>query len=418
MTFTFASSFWPTTRRLFFASWGQLVAAVLLLLGTSFYTEMMPLNIFGQAMLVFGVLALADGMGSMALGQTIAQVSKDYSSTARTQLATGLVRLMQPKFALIVIFISALFAIFFEANLIAIIALAALYSFTEPWRICGQTLLIMERQYGLTSFWTASEAALTLCITLALIYLTHSSVTSLLGGAVLGRSVIATSFWLTVFGSNAIFQPDLVEARKKCGRAMHFATGVALMAPLGWLGAYADRYIIGGLNGMAAAGVFAALGGIVGRPFGIVSSGLTNYFRADLLDKVAGQAPVHLTPLKTWALMALCIGGIGVIFFVILSRPIASFFLNISNPGPDIIAVIALLAISQCILIIAHAFENQALALGRSGYLLRTQLVTLLLGLSFIACGAWLFGLVGAAAGRLVNETLRLSGCIWLTRRL
>ena len=417
MSFSPIAHYWPLIHRLFSASWGQVVAAALLLLGIRLYTGLMPLELFGQAMLVLGLLALADGMGSMALGQTIAQIGKDYTPADRIAVATGMVRLMQPKFAAAVLFISAAGSLIGAVDLAVTITLAAAYSLAEPWRICGQTLLTISRRYAMSSIWTASEAALILSITLILIFQTQSSATSLIAGAVLGRSIMAAIFWFAVFGSSSMRYANMMEARKQRSRAINFAGGVAMMAPLGWLGAYADRYIVGGLSGLAAAGIFAALGGVVGRPFGIVSAGLTNYFRADLLDKAAGRSVVHLDPLRNWIGIALLIGGIGTFLFVIFSRQIAVFFLNIPNPGLRISVVIILLAVSQCILILSHAFENQALALGCSTSLLRVQLLTLVFGLACIAGGAWSFGMVGAALGRVINEALRLSGCIWLTRR-
>jgi O-antigen/teichoic acid export membrane protein len=197
-------------------------------------------------------------------------------------------------------------------------------------------------------------------------------------------------------------------------KAAAFAAPVSAMAPIGWLSLYLDRYIVGVVVGPAAAGVLAALSGAIVRPYAIVSAALTNFFRPDLLDEVAGRG--RQGTLASWIWTALAIGGAAFVGVALVGGWAVRFLLSFDQPVSWGDRLLLVLAASQAIQLVRHAVDNRVLAQGRSGTLLSAQLVAVALGIPLIAAGALLGGPVGAAGGRGANEIVLLLVTLWLTR--
>ena len=397
-------------RRIAAASWGQLIAVLVMLVSFRLYSAQLGPERFGQAMLGLGVVSLLDGLGAMAFSQVLAQMLKDSESRRqRIGLALGLGRI----FALYegALYTAALVLAgwwFGMSMLVWLAPTAAVFCMCENPRAAGMTVTMLERRLGFLSGWNAAEALMVLCTSLASLALTGRHPAALVLGALAGRALATLAISPLALGSPRGWRADHAAARAALPRALAFGWSIAVMSPLGWLGAFADRYLVGAFAGVVEAGVIAALAGVVMRPFGVVSAGLTNLFRPDLLDEAAGRAPVHARPLRLWLILALIGGGGGVIAFAILGGSIADFLIHFQTPDVDRGLLMTVLAASQIAVLCTHALDNRLLAQGRSRALLAALAIALALGLPMVATGALLGGANGAAWGRLGAEVSRM----------
>ena len=413
-----------TLARLGAASWGQITAALISLLALRFYTGRMPAAVFGEAMLVLGVLAFIDGVFGMAFNQTLVVMLKDLATrAARLRLALGL-GVLFARWTLCIASIAALVAIAVGmatgvAPVLLVIGVAAALTYTlvEPVRIIGQTINLLERRYMSMSSWQAVDALAGVTTTLVILHLTRPNPLSLCVGLVGGRLISTTLFWTMLFGPRALLGADVPQAKAERGRALRFALPVSAMAPLGWASLYIDRYVVGATIGPASAGLLAALTGAVTRPYSIVSSALTNFYRPDMLDHVAGRAPAHRHPLRDWIVVAVIAGLIGVAAMVVLGPAIVGFLIRFRTGVTDGATLLVLIALSQVLVLVTHAIDNQVLAMERSRSLLGSQSVAVALGLPMIAAGALAGGIVGAAWGRVGNEAVKLVFAAYLLGR-
>ncbi len=399
-------------RKFVAAAWGQAVAALVMLLSLRLYSSLLAPEVFGQALLATTALALIDGVGSMAFAQTLAQLLKNEETrSARIGLALGFGRWFAAWQGILYGIAVLLVWVWFGLGVtLWLLPVVVLFCLLEIPRAAGMTLAMLERRFGLMSAWNALEASLVVIMSLVFIYFTGYHPVALVLGSLSGRALTSAVLVRTALGPPGEWSINRAAARLALPKAAAFGWSIAIMAPLGWLGAFADRYIVGATVGMVEAGVLAALAGAVMRPYGVLSAGIANILRPDLLDQAAGRPPRHPRPLLTWLKIAMLagIGGIGT--FWLLGDLLADFLIAFPTPGIDRGQLMTLIATSQMLVLMAHAFDNQLLADGQSKGLLATLVITLLLGLPVVGLGAHLAGAEGAAAGRVAAEFLRMAG--------
>jgi O-antigen/teichoic acid export membrane protein len=408
------------------AGWGQLAAAIVSLLAIRLYTASMAAALFGEAMLVLGVLTLVDGMLSMAFSQAMVSFLKDHDQR-QERLALGLG--FGADFAILIlcvgVFASLVASIawmnaWVSAQIVFLILAVLAYAISEPIRVIGQTVALLERRFMAFSAWQTADAIATVGATLGFLSFFEPSFATLTVGVVAGRLVSSMIFWLLLYGARAFKLADISLARADRRRVLEFALPVSAMAPLGWISLNLDRYIVGIVSGAASAGLLAVLAGAVTRPYSISSAALTNYFRPDLIDQAANRATTHKRPLLAWLAFASVVSLAGLLLIVVFGDAIVSFLIRFDDGDAEEVgsALIALIALSQVFVLLTHAIDNQILVLRRSRSLLISQLAAVALGLPMIVAGALIGGVVGAAWGRVVNEAAKLVVAAWLLRHI
>lgn len=382
---------------------------MLLFVSLRFYIDLLGPAPFGVAMLAAGAFSLLDGLGSMAFAQVLALLLKDYPDQAsRNGLALGLGLRFIAWLALLAAIGLTLAWFALGPNSLAVLALPAiLFCVTEPLRATAQMCALLDRRLHLSSTWAAAEAVLTLACSLLLILLSNRAPAALPAGMMLGRSIGALVFSRCILGHPANWIVSRQSARAALPRAVRFGWSVAALAPLGWLGVFADRYIVNATTGVVAAGVLAALSGLVTRPYAMATASLTNVYRPDLLDLAAGRSNSHQRPLRNWLRASLGIGIAGIAGFAVIGIPLTDFLVPFPTPDINRGGLIVLIAFAQVFVLLTHAVDNELLALGRGRSMLASQATATVLGLVIIAVGAIWAGVEGAATGRIATEALK-----------
>ncbi len=394
---------------------GQLVVAVSSLAGLRLYTEMLDRSEFGVAMMAMGGVALLDGAVVMALNQTLLSISAEIDEPERSrQVSVGLslwafgaVAVWLAPLALLTAVAGGVFGL--DALTRAAPALALAYLGEEIAKTSMLAPLIARRDYRRSSLWVATEAVMSVVGPVLCLRFLAADTYGFLVGLLAARVVCFVGFHVAFFQGRYFSDVDLSAAASFVDRAARYAAPVSAMAPIGWVGAYFDRYAIGMTCGLAGAGVYSAVSGLVGRPYNVVTSVLTNYFRP-LLFHDGAQAS------RRWLLAAACIGLAGAAAFALLGDVVARFVLA-PEYRHGATGLMLFLAFAQTFVIMTHSADNALLAVGASGALLKMQVRVVFVSLAIVPAFAYFYGPLGAALGRLMAEAVKFVATRALLRR-
>lgn len=404
--------------------WGQIIVGLTALLSIRIYTEMLSPVEFGTTMLVLGVVALFDSFSVMALNQTLLSRCGPHSeSEKRRQISIGLswayLKWAVPSGALLALLGSAVMIGLGYQKIWAIIpALIILYIVAETSKASLINLIVIERRYGHYSAWIVGEGVFVLIGTVSALHMWHADAIGFLAGYVLSR-LISTSFFIVALSPTHLRMVDLDQTHEEIRSALTYGIPVAFMGPLGWISTYLDRYILGGLLGVAATGVYVAVTGLVGRPYAMVTAVLSNYFRPfyfqSSLTHEGAQGCLRI--LFNWVRASLLIGLTGTLAVALLGDWIANIMLaEAFREGAPLLMV--LFALSHTLSNTTHAADNAILALRGSRQLLRVQIILSFGSLSLIPAGIILGGVVGGLIGRCLAEAVKLSVVMLLAIRM
>lgn len=400
----------------------QLIILLASLYSIRAYTELLNPSSFGYAMMGIGLILLFDGVTGMPLSQTILSNCADINDAdSRRRLSLRLSKALAMRLAIALSAASIVLYIAYLANIVSptlpICAISLLfYSLFDIAKQSLFSLLIINKSYSKTTFWTAGETVVTLLVTLAILTLIRADATGLIAGYIIGR-MISTALFITLYSGLYHFKQLRSNADKnEIEAAFRFGLPVALMGPLGWIAAYLDRYILAALLGPGATGSYVAASGLVSKPYSMLTAVLSNYFRPHLYQFGLTRQR-RRTIIAQWAISALTLGALG--FFAFLSiGPLIARLLLAPDFRADAPAIMAVLAAAQTMSIATHSADNALLSSGKSSSLLRLQTVvsfsTLILVPAGIVCGS----LIGGLFGRLLAEIFKFSATIYFALRL
>jgi O-antigen/teichoic acid export membrane protein len=410
---------------LFYSAAGQIVVAAASLAGIRVYTELLSRAEFGLAMMAMGIVAFFDGLIVMALNQTLLSVCARIDGVDRQrQVAVGLAFRLFRALALVLAPLAALalsLAAAFPIDTVFVFApaLALAYYAEELAKTSMLSPLVVRREYFRFSLWQATEAVVTLALTgLSLAFVRADAFGFLLG--LIAARVFTTSLFLCVFfGGRYFVAVDLAAAKPHLATAVGYGAPVSAMAPVGWVGSYLDRYVISAFGGLASTGVYTAVAGLVGRPYGITTVILTNYFRPLLFQGCELQEGMRERRRVQWRwiVAAGVIGVSGAVAFSFLSGVISTLVLarEYRDGAP---AIMIVLSLAQTFAIMTHAVDNAVLSTGASARLLRMQVWLVIVALILVPLWTLRFGALGAAIGRLLSEAVKFGATTMMSRRL
>lgn len=412
-------------RNVAHSAWGQIIVAFASLAGIRVYTELMSTTEFGYAMMAMGAIALLDGLVTMAFNQTLVSLcaqmpDRDNERHVAVGLAFSLIRAVGLVSALALV-VTVPLALAFGAGPLAAASplLAFLYLTEEIAKTSMLAPLITAREYFRFSTWSATEALLGLVATAAFLIFFKSDTFFYLAGMLAGRA-LSTSLFLGVFFKGRYFAGvDRAAAQPYRDKAVGYGWPVSIMAPLGWSAVYLDRYVLTAAGGAAIVGVYTAVVGLIGRPFALTTSILTNFFRPQLFRAGTTHAgsESRRKVLLLWISSALAIGAFGTLCALVLGNVIASLTLA-SEYRAGARPIMVFMALAQTFAIMTHACDNAVLATGASSRLLKTQTFLVVATLTLIPLGiAWL-GAIGAAMGRASAEGVKFAVTLYLAHRL
>lgn len=391
-------------------TFGQLAVALIALLSIRLYTEILDLREFGAAMLVIGIFTLADSLIPMALRQTIMSKCAQYAdSETQRQMAVGMSLLTGQAISALFLLITPLLilSIFFlsiEKSIFILFIFLFINVLNEIFKNSFLTLIYFRGRQKTYSAYIVAEAISVITITFfAIIYFGGNEII-FVASYVLSRVLIAFSF--VIFFERANFTKfDLTNVRAAQCSWWRFGRHVAAMGPLGWASNYIDRYIIGAFLGARSTGLYAAISGLVSRPYLLLTSVLTQYFQPRYFRTLSneGTRAAYMGIFKAWLFFASIAGLMGAAMFFLVGQIVVSIFLASEYRGVAT-DIMVYLALAQMMLISCHAADNALLSLGCAPSLLRLQLLVSIATFVVIPAGIYLGDVEGAAIARVITE--------------
>ncbi len=304
------ASFIPLSAQFYYSIIGSLVVAATSLASVRIYTELLSKSEFGFTMMMAGGVTLLDSLIVMAFNQTLLSICAGITNPdIQRQVAAGLgLRLFMALTLLILpitlITILAAPLIKLSAVTTAVLLLALLYLAEEIAKFSMLSPLVSCCDYYRSSIWSAAEACTTLIFTTIIIIYIRADGWGFLAGLLSSRLLCTIAFLFAYFEGKYFLRVDHALAEPFIRRSLEYGLPVSAMGPIGWVGAYLDRYVISATVGLAGAGLYTAIAGLVGRPFLLASSILTNFFRPALFQ---GQKRAALH----WIIAAAAVGYLG-----------------------------------------------------------------------------------------------------------
>lgn len=252
---------------------GQVASALGTLVGLRLVTGVVAPAIYGVVVLAMGIKALAQGL---AVGPMMQAALRHYTEYERDE-GKGVLRrtvvgaLRQP-----LLWLSAglLLAVGFWSNQIhaglVLGPLCVVLFLIDATRTVEVTFLNAARDQRTMSQLVAADAWMRPVGAVIAVSVLGPSAAAVVAGYAVGAAVPLLAFYaLRRTGSSAPLAPQRERASVVADRARMwlYARPLVLLPLVGWVSGQADRYIVGGLAGLAFAGVYAAVYGLASRPF-------------------------------------------------------------------------------------------------------------------------------------------------------
>jgi O-antigen/teichoic acid export membrane protein len=254
----------------------------------------------------------------------------------------------------------------------------------------------------------------------ALLWLAGPSLESLLAGQALGAAIVAAGFWRRLPAADTRLQrPGAAGPQRRAFLA--YALPLSGVAIVGWAIGMADRYVVGGIVGLAAAGSYAAAYALGSRPLLLVGSITDSTLRQRLYAAATAEdAGAVRRSLLLWLGINLGVGLAGAALVTLLSGLLVFLFLG--EAFRDVAArLIPWIAFGHVFLLGAQVLERMLFARDRTGLFLAVQTTTALFGIAAAVAGAHWAGVEGVAMAVPLTFgfqlALTLLAATWIWRR-
>lgn len=329
----------PTKRRLAGeAAWvfvGQVASAVASLVGVRLITEAVAPGVYGRVALVLGAIALAQGVAVNPVAQALLRYYTEYAdrhegSLSLRRAAVGVLwRPMGASAALLVLGI-LLWSRGTSQGLLLALASVALYA-VEVIRSLELVLLNAARRQREMAKLVATDAWLRVFVAVWLVRVAGAQPSMVVGGYFIGAAIALGCFYVRARG---VLREWRAAMRRSDGGARPgpalwgYARPLVALPLVGWVSGLADRYIIGGIAGLGAAGVYSAVYGAASKPFLMFGGGVELAMRPVYYERVSANDPDgERRILRAWMAIVL-VGGLALLGLIgTLHRQLAALLL-------------------------------------------------------------------------------------------
>lgn len=410
-------------RRLFaegsWVAFGQVGAAVGTLIGIRLLTEFAPPDVYGEMTLVIGVVALGLGAVFTPVLQAALRFYPEY--------AEGRVPLLR----------KILGSILWKRSGATLLLLLASWPFVRQFHqvtpemgVLVFALLILDglrslemsllnaarrqRSYAVVSVLEAWGRPVAAMVALRVL---ESGTESILIGYALVTSLILFCFYLLGKPEGAGRPLDLSRLPNDLRQEVRsYSWPLVPMAMVGWVSGVGDRYLIGGLLGLHEAGIYAAVYGLLSRPFLMASGVIELTLRPIYNQRVANGAYREANALlRQWLLAVASVMGVGLLAILLLDDFIVNILL--AEEYRSSTALMPWIASGYFLLALSHVFEKVCYAFGNTGYILFIQCAGAVFGIGIAYLGIVYYGLLGAAMAVPVYFGLQMALSVFMARK-
>jgi O-antigen/teichoic acid export membrane protein len=400
----------------------QGLAALATLLGVRLLTEVVPPEVYGGVALALGVVALAQGLAVGPLMQAVLRLFPDLAREGReTDLRIAAVRALRRPVAVALVLLAACavgWAMHWPQDRSLVLPLMALF-LVEVVRSFEITFLNAARRQRDMALLTIADAWARPIAAVALVWVFGPSSTAVIGGYLAGCTLALAGFWLrgaapkvtTRSAAGATIAVDDLSHR-----LWAYAWPLAALPLIGWVSGQADRYLVGGFAGVAAAGLYAALYGLASKPFLMLSASVELALRQPFYGRVsAGDRIGAVRALAVWLGSVIAAAATLFFLFVSLHELIAHWLLAAEYRAQS--SLMGWVAAGYVLLCVAQVLERVCYACHDTRGVALVQAAGALASIVIAAPLVWRYGIAGAAWAVPVYFGLQLLLTVWRARR-
>jgi len=386
------------------AAWsgfGKIAAALGMLVGIRLLTETVPKEVYGTVSLLIGLITLGNNLFAAPLLQAAQRFHSEvalYDGVPQLRgIIVGMLKWTVGTIVCLILVVGGIYTHFTSLSFLIFLLLAAFLSLQVIQNL-EISLFTAARRQKAVAIWSVSEAWLKPAIAVLIIVVFGASSFSILLGYSIATGAILLLFYLLPIqaeGKNLSKKHGELDS-KLLSNIRSYAIPLIPLAIVGWTISLSDRYIIGGLLGMADVGIYAASYGLISMPFLITSGAVSQalrplYFQSVSTDNKSLEKKMFLI----WftAMSFLCLFGVIAVYYFrhwIAVCLLAREYRSGTVLMPWIAAGIGFQVISQI-------FENILFAYKQTGFVLLVHSVGAIVCVVSVVCLIGRFGLVGAA---------------------
>ena len=374
----------------------------------------------------YGVVSLATGMSALAINLVAAPITQaaihfypgvvaDGSVSELLSAVLRCYRTMARWVILVALAGGIAYVGWGHGSPVMVILLGLLFA-SDCWRSANLSLLNAARRQERYGLWMAADAwSRPLAASLVVVLVGQSPV------AVLASYVVVSACLLAGFSYR--LWPTQQATARAAGRAQALDTRMWSYAmplvPLGvisWASTLGDRYIIGGMLGVADAGIYAAVYGLSCLPFLILNGTVEQALRPIYQTAVTrGDGVRSRRILGIWLAVVVGVGSFGVLLFLLGHDILARLFIGKAYRGAS--PLMPWIAAGYAIRATSYVFERVCYAFGKTRRVLLIQLCAVTAALVLIPAGVMSFGLIGAAMAVPAYYCVQLAVAVLIARR-
>lgn len=380
---------------------GQLVAALGVLVGVRLQTEVIPPEVYGEAILLTGLSTLAITVvgvpysrGAMLFYGTAASFGLEerlfdfVRKSVAKQLGIAIVIVIVCGWTLMTVT---------GGSRSAVIALSALLA-VDSIRTVEMSFLSARRQQQQYALWSVMEAWGRPALAVIAVLILDAKVEVILA-AYLTASIAVLFLFIKVKlkSHQECSESEQSRIRDITEQVVKYSRPLLPQGLVGWLGALSDRYLLAALVGLHEAGIYSAIYGLVSRPF-LLAQGISEltirpaYFHAVNTNSEREEANIF----QRWLLMNCAVGLALLVLYMAGSSLITGYLLGAAYSGGSIL--IPYLAVGHLFLIVGYCLNGYLYAHQYTRQLFIFDLLAVLLGLGVGLIAMNNFGVIGAAS--------------------
>lgn len=406
---------------------GQTFCALALLVGVRLLTEVVPPETFAAVSLIVGVLTLGRNIFCFPFFQAALRFFPEASREGkiivlRRSLVNYLRRASLALSALIVV--GGLASRAWSSTSVLIIPLLIGLLLTDVFRTMETDLFNASRRQKASAVVRMAEALARPTAAVLAVWLFGPTALSVLLGYLCATAAVCAGLVLSgvprvgvAIGPEESFHDDKISRTLYSAKLWTFALPLVPLAVLEWASVLGDRYLIGGLIGLEAAGIYAAAYGLMNQPFAMAHGMIEQIARPWYFEAVAsGESSRVRRTFRIWLLATGTVCGLGVLAVTLLRGPLARILLAEHYRGA--VEFFPYIAAGNAMLAMGLVYEKVAHAANRPGLVVAGRVVG---AVSSVAVGVPMilrFGVRGAAMAAPVYFGLQLAFSWWYARRL
>jgi O-antigen/teichoic acid export membrane protein len=378
---------------------GQVVTAVMSLLGTRLMTEVVLPEVYGEVALFTALVNL----GYSLCGSPIVMAVGRFYNEARVEdrlsdLRVALTRLALPWLALTILVFLAVGAVF------------GTHTDADPWTFAAAVLLltatvrgefeihwlVAARRNKAASLWQIADTIARPVMTVAIVVIAGSSTAVVLFGYLGATCLVILISLLVVKREGLQRASDKHDSLTMRERLSDFIWPLVPVQALKSLNATGDRFIIAALLSTAHLGLYVATYVLVSQAFLRLAMILQRFFQPIYFQAHAHGRTQQVNKVYTlWAVSVVALGAVGVLLLILSKDWVAHIFLAATYSGAA--KLMPWIGIGSALCCLSIVFQQPLLVAQRTRLLIIPPLAGVVAGCVSIPLLAERWGILGAA---------------------